>query len=335
VRRPEATRRIEDLLARVANGEGRYLTRIREIRIFGSYARGALVVGDVDLAVEFDQTKEEAGRWFATRLAGGFDHIAALKRELRGNQRVLELHLNELDGLREEGFDPQLLWTRGESLEKAFDRLRALAPDASAGRASRDAAHPLVEEVEKLVPRPARQEFSVFMWAGWLDAKLVDLPDQQATNLITRQRFEEQWSSMNPRFRAAHAVATYLEHGGIEPLNAGGTLSSEQRELIDEEREYWRPAVEIHFGGKLLQWAMFDFGQGTPRVVVVLNPTARKRTLRALDMRALVDRDKFFNFQYGDERLKLIERMAVADRAGELPDYMREFFDSLRTRALR
>jgi hypothetical protein len=140
---------------------------------------------------------------------------------------------------------------------------------------------------------------------------------------------------MNPRFRAAHAVATYLEHGGIEPLNAGGTLSSEQRELIDEEREYWRPAVEIHFGGKLLQWAMFDFGQGTPRVVVVLNPTARKRTLRALDMRALVDRDKFFNFQYGDERLKLIERMAVADRAGELPDYMREFFDSLRTRALR
>jgi hypothetical protein len=99
---------------------------------------------------------------------------------------------------------------------------------------------------------------------------------------------------MNPRFRAAHAVATYLEHGGIEPLNAGGTLSSEQRELIDEEREYWRPAVEIHFGGKLLQWAMFDFGQGTPRVVVVLNPTARKRTLRALDMRALVDRDKFF-----------------------------------------
>jgi hypothetical protein len=175
----------------------------------------------------------------------------------------------------------------------------------------------------------------VFMWAGWLDAKLVDLPDQQATNPITRQRFEEQWSSMNPRFRAAHAVATYLEHGGIEPLNAGGTLSSEQRELIDEEREYWRPAVEIHFGGKLLQWAMFDFGQGTPRVVVVLNPTARKRTLRALDMRALVDRDKFFNFQYGDERLKLIERMAVADRAGELPDYMREFFDSLRTRALR
>lgn len=334
MRRAEAAKRIEGLLARVSSGEGRYLTRVREIRIFGSYARGTLVVGDVDLAVEFDQTKDEAGRWFATRLAGGFDHIGALKRELRGNQRVLELHLNELDELREEGFDPQLLWTRGESFETAVDRLRALAPDASAGRASRDAVHPLVAEAEKLIPRPARQEFSVFMWAGWLDAKLVDLPNMQARNRITRERFREQWASTNPRFRAAHAVASYLEHDGIEPLNAGGTLSSDQREVIDEEREHWRPAVEVHFGGKLLQWAMFDFGQGTPRVLVVLNPTARKQTLRALDMRALVDRDKFFNFQYGDERLKLIERMAAEDRAGELPDYMREVFDSLRTRAL-
>jgi len=36
---------------------------------------------------------------------------------------------------------------------------------------------------------------------------------------------------------------------------------------------------------------MFDFGQGTPRVLVVLNPSAPKQTLRALDMRAMVDRE--------------------------------------------
>jgi predicted nucleotidyltransferase len=48
---------------------------VHEVWIFGSYARGALEVGDVDLAVEFDQTKDEAGRWFATLLAGGFDHL--------------------------------------------------------------------------------------------------------------------------------------------------------------------------------------------------------------------------------------------------------------------
>jgi len=100
VKRSEATRRIEGLLDRVATGEGRYLPRVREVWVFGSYARGALVVGDVDLAVEFDQTGDEPGRWFATLLAGGFDHLGALRRELRGNQRALELHLNELDELR-------------------------------------------------------------------------------------------------------------------------------------------------------------------------------------------------------------------------------------------
>jgi hypothetical protein len=80
---------------------------------------------------------------------------------------------------------------------------------------------------------------------------------------------------------------------------------------------------------------MFDFGQGTPRVVVVLNPTARKQTLRALDMRAIAVRDEFFNFQHGDGRLKLIERLAAASRANELPDYIREFVDSLRSRVSR
>lgn len=173
------------------------------------------------------------------------------------------------------------------------------------------------------------------MWAGWLDAKLVDLAAREATNPVTRRRFRQQWSTSNPRFRAAHAVASYLESEGIAPLSAGGTLYSDQREVIDEGREYWRPAVAVHFSGKLLQWSMFDFGQGTPRVLVVLNPTARKQTLRALDMRALADRDAFFDFQHGNGQLNLIERLALADRANELPDYMREFVDSLRSRVFR
>ena len=104
-------------------------------------------------------------------------------------------------------------------------------------------------------------------------------------------------------------------------------------EIRDVESDYWQPRVAVHFGAKLLQWAMFDFSRGTPRVLVILNPAARKQTLRALDMRATVDREEFFAFQHGDGRLKLIERLAVAYRAGELPDYMLEFVDSLRRRA--
>ncbi len=309
------------------------MPRVRQVWIFGSYARGALEVGDVDLAVEFDQTKDEAGRWFATRLAGGFDHLGALTRELRGNQRAVEIYFNDIDDLRKEGFEPLLLWRRGDSLDQARARLAAFAPDASAQRAARDTVHPLLADVEKLIPRPARQEFSLYMWAGWLEAKLVELPPQQAASALTRRRFAEQWSESNPRFRAAHAVASYLEREGIAPLSAGGTVYSDDQEILDAERDYWQPRVAVHFGAKLLQWAMFDFGQGTPRVLVVLNPTARKQTLRALDMRAMVDREEFFQFQHGNGRLKLIERLAAADRAGDLPDYILEFVDSLRTRA--
>src|SRR6266496_1330093 len=171
MKRSEATKRITGLLGRVVSAEGRYVPRVREVWVFGSYARGALEVGDVDLAVEFDQTKDEAGQWFATRLAGRFDHLGALRRELRGNQRALEIHFNELDDLRKEGFEPRLLWRRGDSLEEAHGRLAALGPDPSAQRAARDTVHPLLADVEKLIPRPGRQEFSLFLWAGWLDAQ--------------------------------------------------------------------------------------------------------------------------------------------------------------------
>jgi hypothetical protein len=52
------------------------------------------------------------------------------------------------------------------------------------------------------------------MWVGWLDAKLIDLPVEQTANAVTRRRFAEQWSESNPRFRAAHSVASYLEGEG-------------------------------------------------------------------------------------------------------------------------
>jgi hypothetical protein len=46
---------------------------------------------------------------------------------------------------------------------------------------------------------------------------------------VTRRRFADQWSESNPRFRAAHAVASYLEREGIAPLSAGGTAYSDDR----------------------------------------------------------------------------------------------------------
>jgi hypothetical protein len=256
-----------------------------------------------------------------------------LRRELRGNQRALEIHFNELDDLRKEGFEPRLLWRRGDSLEQALARLAALAPDASAQRAVRDTVHPLLAEVEKLIPRPARQEFSLFMWAGWLEPKLVELPPQQAANAVTRRRFAEQWSESNPRFRAAHAVASYLKREGIAPLGAGGTVYSDERANSRSGAGVLSAARRRALRRQVAPVGDVRLRPGTPRVLVVLNPTARTQTPRAPDMRATVDREKFFGFQHGDGRLKLIARLAAAYRAGELSDYMLEFVDSFRTRA--
>jgi hypothetical protein len=114
----------------------------------------------------------------------------------------------------------------------------------------------------------------------------------------------------------------------------GGTVYSDEQEMLDADRDYWQPRVAVHFGAKLLQSALFDFGQGIPRVLVVLNPSARKQSLRALDMRATVGREEFFHFQR-EGRRRMIERLAAAYRAGELPDYMLEFVDSLRMRTAR
>jgi hypothetical protein len=47
---------------------------------------------------------------------------------------------------------------------------------------------------------------------------------------------------------------------------------------------------------------------------------------------ARVDHEEFFHFQHGEGRRKMIERLAAAHRAGELPDYILEFVDSLRMR---
>lgn len=55
---------------------------------------------------------------------------------------------------------------------------------------------------------------------------------------------------------------------------------------------------------------------------------SRLEALRALDMQVTVDREEFFGFQHGHGWLKLIERLAAAYRAGDVPDY--EFVDSLR-----
>lgn len=98
MKRSEATRRLEQLLRNAAGG-GRYVSRIREIWVFGSYARGAAEVGDIDLDVEYEHD-DALGIELVQALSYGRDPHAGLNRELRGAQRIFQIHYGHAAGPR-------------------------------------------------------------------------------------------------------------------------------------------------------------------------------------------------------------------------------------------
>jgi len=114
MRRAEAAKRIDALLERVVRADGRYLTRVREVWVFGSFARGAFEVGDVDLAVEFDQTKDEAGQWVATRLAGGFDRLPQPAAPRRPTHCLAQQHCRQTNGSHQQ--QPRIAAARRQAL---------------------------------------------------------------------------------------------------------------------------------------------------------------------------------------------------------------------------
>lgn len=322
MKRAEATERLEGLLERLVSGEGDYLPRVSGVWVFGSYARGALQVGDIDLAVEFDQTPGERGRWFSDLISGRTNHLAVLRRELRGGQRCFQIQVNQLGTLQSERFAPRLLWRRGDSLEQAQGRLARMRPDAAAGPAARDPAHPLLIGFEKLIPRADRETFGILSWAGWIQSARVELPRTHAQHPVTRERFSRHWSASNPRLETAHAAASYLEKDGIAPLGAGSALYSDETLFPDYPRSFEPSVAAVYFGARWLHVHLpTDLGYGVPRVVVVLNPTARRTPLQALDIRARVDKETFSELDE-DGWAAMRERIAQAAHTGRLPDYL-------------
>lgn len=112
MKRDRATQLIEELLGRVIAG-GWPLDLVTELRLFGSYARGALEPHDVDIDVEYVPDK-----WWKDEtlplLLYGRDPTAPLRRAVVGRSRGVALtfdlsaHVGDIDML--------VLWRRGESL---------------------------------------------------------------------------------------------------------------------------------------------------------------------------------------------------------------------------
>src|SRR6185503_19512023 len=107
---------------------------------------------DVDLIVEFTPD-EDFHAQVAMDLSDGFDPFLEFRSALAGRSRSLQFQFHELKALQREGFEPELLWRRGEAIAVVKGRLAAITPDPAAGRAARDAMLPAFEDIDRWVPR--------------------------------------------------------------------------------------------------------------------------------------------------------------------------------------
>jgi len=100
---------------------------VEEIYLFGSYIRGALEVGDMDVVVQ--HTTDE--RWRQDSLNAMFsgrDSYVGMRQALRGRRRSVSFQFQDRSALEGEGIELLLLWRRDEPIDLARRRLAAILP---------------------------------------------------------------------------------------------------------------------------------------------------------------------------------------------------------------
>jgi len=126
--------------------------RVRELYVFGSYSRGALEPGDLDLIVVHDRAKPEYEKPLLRKLQEEFEDCEAARRAVRKfkvdmrramhkpGEPVQTILTQELDWVVDEGSkikqsDLVLLWSNED--RKWEEKLARIRPDETAGRAPR------------------------------------------------------------------------------------------------------------------------------------------------------------------------------------------------------
>jgi hypothetical protein len=274
--RERATAHVVELLERVCEAEGAAAC-VTAVYAFGSWSRGALEVGDVDLDIEYDRSRDPAtAKQMLDLLVAGRDWTSPLRKALKP-RRTLQVLFESIDKLGE----PVVIYQDGDDLEAALARVNAITSDPSAGRAERDSVHPKLEPVADALSRPSLITLSELMSHGLITVSVLDLMDV-AMSEIHDDEFREfllfAWDEGGPRARAARAAGVYLLGRGLQlsdlailerkpaGRSAGATWAVEARE------------------GKLRNFA-YDLGQGFDGWLYVVQPE-RKKPLRGLEITA-------------------------------------------------
>jgi hypothetical protein len=215
VNRQRATHLAEQLLATLdARHEEWPLSLVTEVSVFGSYARGAAEPHDLDIDVEINRQDDRWMSHFGTCLSYGRDPYGVIRRDLVGAARSYQFLFEARDRA---DFPLTLLWRRGDLLSTALDRLHAIQPDDSAGRASRDAMLPQFDGLDRWIPRPYRERLAIAVDTGAITLERLEIPDAAVTDPAAQDHIARRWAPTSPLYRAGHAVLAHLEQRGIDP----------------------------------------------------------------------------------------------------------------------
>jgi hypothetical protein len=283
VKRERAIDLLTTVLTSAAEADGRPLSMLDEIHVFGSFARGALEPHDVDVAVELTPDKDFISD-LAWLLSSGRDPFTPVRHALVGRSRGVQFRFHELAMLREGGIATTLLWRRGDDLGTALGRLNAITPDPAAGRAARDGMLPAFEGIDRHVPRPVREMLSAWSGAGAVRVTRIDLPAAEPGDAQARRVIERRWGESSLLRRAAYAALAHLEKHGID---AGAVHLHGQDVVRDSDTPYfvgfqWRYADTIHqclthWGG--VQWLEVPHPTRTAAITAVLIEIADRDAL--------------------------------------------------------
>ncbi|MBL7261588.1 nucleotidyltransferase domain-containing protein [Paractinoplanes lichenicola] len=213
--RERAMAMVEGVLKHLIDGADEWpLSMVDEVYVFGSFARGALQPGDVDLLVEFHGDDPRWDELVIEGLSYGRDPHRVLRAAMVGRKRGVQFLFN---ARRRVDFDLTLLWQRGDDLATALTRLHAIAADPNAGRAERHAMLPQFEGLDHRMPRSVREYLIEGIEAGAITVERLTLQDRDIDHPLVDKHVHSRWSPASPLHRAGRAVFANLLERGLDP----------------------------------------------------------------------------------------------------------------------
>lgn len=278
MKRQKATELVQQVLARAVAGEWP-ANLVTEIKLFGSYMRGALEPADVDLAYSFDGRGDL--RWqehWHSKFFAGQDTMAAVRRSLRGTSRGISLTELDRDGAGYEDIPMMVLWQKGEPLEAAMERLALIKPDASAGTAERHHMTEAFEGLDKYLPRAVRGELQQLEDAGAIWMRRVEIADRESFDMLPGQNsghdfynnLDGRWNADSPLRRAAASAVSDIQvrYGSLGNVWLHGKTFHK-----DGAADH---SVAIDFKLRYIDLLVYEFlEEGCTEWVEVLNPSKK------------------------------------------------------------